>query len=108
MVRPQHSPLVRTLTLLVLLWVGADFGAHGFLASDFTPIATGGTSVRLSPDDNGVTAVDHCFCHSVSMGEVVRRPTAVLTPTGRVAVVLSPRVPRADAHRIDRPPQLIA
>ena len=108
MVGPRHSALIRTLTVLSLLWVGFDIGAHGLLASDFKPIATSGSSTRPSLDESGRTAPvapDHCFCHSLSIGAVLAAATAGLTPAGTLVLDLSPQVPRSNSHPLDRPPQ---
>jgi hypothetical protein len=107
----RHSALIRILASLVLLWVGFDLGAHGLFASDFTPMTTGGSSLRLNVDDREATAPsapDHCFCHGVSMGAVVPAPATGLTPAGTVVVALSFQVPLSDPHPLDRPPQLTA
>jgi hypothetical protein len=104
----RHDALIRTLTLLLLLWVGLDLGAHGLFASDFTPMATSGSSASLGVEDSGAgahPAPDHCFCHGTSMGAVVPTPSAGLTPVGTVAVALSPQAPPGAPHPLDRPPQ---
>jgi hypothetical protein len=104
----RHSALVRILTSLVLLWVGFDLGAHGLFASDFTPMTTGGSSVRLNVDDHEAAvpvAPDHCFCHGASVGAVAPAPAAGLTPAGTVVVAPSFPVPLGDTHPLDRPPQ---
>jgi hypothetical protein len=110
MVRPRHSALIRTLTLLLLLWVGIDLGAHGLFASDFTPVATTGSCIRLCQNDGGATAPvapDHCFCHGIYVGAVVPTPTAGLAP-GTLVLARSPEVPPSDPHPLERPPQLTA
>jgi hypothetical protein len=111
MVRPRHSALIRALTLLSLLWVGFDLGAHGLFPSDFTPIVTSGSSIRLSLDHGGASAPvapDHCFCHGTWMGAVVTTPTTGLTPAGTLVPALSPQMPTSEPHPLDRPPQLTA
>jgi hypothetical protein len=108
---PRHSAPIRALTLLVLVWVGFDLGAHGFFASDFEPIAPGGSAIRVSVDDSRATtppAPDHCFCHSISVGAVSPAPSSGLTPAGMFVLVLSPRVPRSHPHPFDRPPRFPA
>jgi hypothetical protein len=107
----RHAALLRTLTLFLLLWVGSDLGAHGFFASDFTPVPSSGSAFRLNPDDGGPTApcdAGHCFCHSASMGAVVHTPPPGLTPAGAPALDPPPQVHRSDPQPLDRPPQLDA
>jgi hypothetical protein len=111
MLRMRHFALLRILASLVLLWVGFDLGAHGLFASDFTPMTTGGSSLRLNIDDGEATApiaTDHCFCRGASMGAVAPAPAAGLTPAGTVVVAPSFQVPLSDVHPLDRPPQLTA
>jgi hypothetical protein len=111
MAPPRHSDLLRTLTLLLLVWVGFDIGAHGLFASDFTPIATIGSSLRLSHGDGGdaaPAAPDHCFCHGISVPAAMPTPTASLTSAGRLVLDLSLRGPSRTSHPLDRPPQLAA
>jgi hypothetical protein len=111
LVRLRHSALIRILTFVLLLWVALDVGAHGLFASDFAPIASSNTSLRLCLDDSGATAPvtpDHCFCHGISMGAVVPTPIAGLTPAGTLVLDLSCQVPGSDPHPLDRPPQLTA
>ena len=105
-----HAPH-KTLTLLFLLWIGFDLGAHGIFASDFEPVAGGGAYSRLSVDDGGGAATDapdHCFCHGVSIGAVDSAPGASLIPSGTLVIDQCPQAPLSDAHRLDRPPQLPA
>jgi hypothetical protein len=107
----RHSALIRILALLVLIWVGFDLGAHGLFASDFAPMTTGGSSLRLNVDTCGATAPiapDHCFCHGASMGAVGPAPAAGLTPAGTVVVALSLQGPLSGPHPLDRPPQRTA
>jgi hypothetical protein len=111
MSRPRHSVLVRTLALLVLLWVGLDIGAHGLLASDFHPIASNPSRLCVSQDESGATEcapTDHCFCHSLSTAAMMPTPTAGLIQVG--APVLDPprQVPLSHPHPLDRPPQFVA
>lgn len=111
MARPRHPASIRTLTLLLLLWVGFDLGAHGLFASDFTPFPTSASSSRLSVDETGAGAAvapDHCFCHGVSMGAVVAAQIAGPSPAGTLVVDLSPQLASSDPHPLDRPPQFAA
>ena len=108
---PRHSALLRTLTLLLLVWVGLDVGAHGLFGSDFTPIPASGLTPRLSHDASGdaaSAAPDHCFCHSISMPAVMPAPTVSLTSAGKLVLDLPPRGPSGTRHPLDRPPQLAA
>jgi hypothetical protein len=111
MARSGHSAFLRTFTVLFLLWVGLDLGAHGLFASDFPPVAQGDGSVRLSLDEScgtGPVAPDHCFCHSLSIGAVVPACAGGLTPVGTLVLDLPPQLPPGDPHPFDRPPQLLA
>jgi NhaP-type Na+/H+ and K+/H+ antiporter len=111
MSRPRYSVPLRTLALLVLLWVGLDIGAHGLFASDFPPIAGNSFQLCVSQDDGGATEcapTDHCFCHSLSTAAMRLMQTAGLTQVG--APVLDPprQVPHSHPHPVDRPPQPVA
>ncbi len=109
MTRPRHSSLIRLCTLLLLLWVGFDVGAHGFLTSDFDPMAASGSSARVGlPGDAAPqpAAPEHCFCHGIFEGASVPALVEALMPTGGVVPAISSQVPRADGHPLDRPPQL--
>jgi hypothetical protein len=110
MVRSRRSALIRLSTLLLLLWVGIDVGAHGFLASDFEPLPVPGApcSIGMATTAASVSHVqhDHCFCHGISVGAVLQALPATLAPTGLMVVPLSSRVPRADRNPLDHPPQL--
>jgi hypothetical protein len=113
MVRSRHSALIRTLVVVLLLWVGFDFGVHGLLASDFAPMNAGSSSVTLDVSRGASSAVvhpapDHCFCHSISMGAVAPAQAAGLGPTGSLASEPAPPVPPSVPHPLDRPPQLTA
>ncbi len=109
--RARHRAPIRIVALLLLLWVGFDIGAHGLLASDFTPVARNGSSVSLNSNDAGATtplAPDHCFCHSLSMGAVLPALPVGLAPTGALVLSISSHAPRNDRHPLDHPPQLTA
>ena len=111
MLRPRHSAPLRTLALIVLLWVGFDIGAHGLFASDFPAIAQTESRVRLSQDEGAATPVaptDHCFCHGLSIAAVMPAPTAGLAPAGTLALDPPPQVPHSARQPLDRPPQLVA
>ncbi len=113
MARLGYSLRLRLLTLLLLLWVGFDLGAHGLLASDFPPLGGTESCTRLTPAGNaedGATlgGPDHCFCHSISVGAVPPEPAVALAPLGAIAVVRPCRVPQRDRTAIDHPPQLAA
>jgi hypothetical protein len=105
MVWSRHSSLLRALTLLLLLWVGFDIGAHGLFASDFAPIVESGWSVHLSDGGNGAAAPDHCFCHGISVAAGMPSMIVSLTPAGTLVLYLAPQVPLGDHHPLDRPPQ---
>ncbi len=101
----------RTLTLLLLLLAVADLGVHGLFASDYAPVATGSTSVRLTPDSRGPAGpspTDHCFCHGLSVGAVVPASTAVPAQLGVLVLGPLPPLPRATPGPLDKPPQLAA
>ncbi len=106
----RQSALIRLSTLLLLLWVGIDVGAHGFLASDFEPLPVPGASCSIDVPTTGTSFShvqhDHCFCHGISVGAVLPALPATLAPTGLMVVPLSSRVPRADRNPLDHPPQL--
>ncbi len=102
------------LTLLLLLWVGFDLGAHGLLASDFPPLSGSGPSTRLASctDQGGTdaattpTAPDHCFCHSISVGAVVPAAAGPLAAVGAIFAPFAQKVPLSDRIPLDHPPQL--
>jgi hypothetical protein len=111
MSRPRHSVPLRTLALLLLLWVGLDIGAHGLVASDFPPIAGNPSRLCVSQDESGATAcapTDHCFCHSLSIAAMIPVPTAGLIQIGTPVLDPLPQVPHSHPHPLDRPPQLVA
>jgi hypothetical protein len=111
MFRLRHSPPLRTLTLLVLLWIGFDIGAHGFVASDFPTIAANALRLRVSQDETGATAcapTDHCFCHSLSIAAMMAMPTAGLIQVGTPVIDPPLQVPHSYPRRLDRPPQVVA
>ena len=111
MSRPRHSVPLRTLALLVLLWVGLDIGAHGLFASDFHPIASNPSRLCVSQDESGAAECaqpDHCFCHGLSTAAMMPMPTAGLTQVGAPVPDPPPQAPHSDPHPLDRPPQLVA
>jgi hypothetical protein len=108
---PRGSAAVRTLALLLLVWVGLDVGLHGFFASDCSTISVGGATAVVD-GGSGIVAAhaspDHCFCHSVSVG-ALRAPSAVfLALSGEAGTIRCPAAPHRDPHPLDQPPRLSA
>ncbi len=111
MVRPRHCVPIRLLALVLLLWVGFDVGAHGFLTSDFAFPAAGARATLVAFDGQvrpAPAAHDHCFCGGIFEGATAPAPAETLIPTGAILADVVSRAPRADGHPLDRPPQLIA
>ena len=109
--RLGHSAFIRILTCVFLLWIAIDFGAHGLLASDAPPLASASPSVSVgteqgSPESCG--SIDHCFCHSLSVGAVASVPVAELTPVGQTLAPLPTLNPQTDRHPLDLPPRFVA
>jgi hypothetical protein len=106
----RHSVPVRGVTLLLLLWVGLDLGAHGLFESDFRPIPSAGMSVggRAAEDGAAGQTPDHCFCHSLSLGATV--PLFAIGPerTGTLVSVVSCQAPASAARPLYHPPQVRA
>jgi hypothetical protein len=111
MASSRHRALIRAMTVLLLLWVGFDLGAHGLLASDFGTAGEETCAARVAPSGGAAgvhLAHDHCFCHAVSVGAVLPAIAVNLAPSGAVVRPLSAQVPRSDGSPLDHPPQLAA
>ena len=112
MLPSRSHALIRTFTLLLLLWVGFDVGAHGILAADFGPIPPCGAATSVC-GDSGVTpesapAHCHCFCHAVSVGAVPPVRAEGLAAANAIVLAACTRVARNDRDPLDHPPQLNA
>ena len=108
---PRHSACIRAFTLLFLLWIGLDVGAHGFFASDRASLASGAAAFVACTDDAPAStggAADHCFCHSLSVGAVAPAHVADLAVAGTSVAPLATFVPQADRHPLDLPPRFAA
>jgi hypothetical protein len=107
MVRPRFSTFVRTLALLLLVWVGFDVGLHGFLVSDYTVLAAASpTVIDARTGGHGEQGdTDHCFCHSPSVGALSAVRPACLGPVGIAEPLPCPPVPHTDNHPLDQPPR---
>jgi hypothetical protein len=111
MVRPRFSTFVRTLALLLLVWVGFDVGLHGFLVSDYAVIAAASPAVvdaAASGQAGQGDVVDHCFCHCPSIGALSAVRPACLGLVGIAEPLASPAVPHNERHPLDQPPRLAA
>ncbi len=111
MATSSHRAAIRLLTVLLLLWVGFDVGAHGLLASDFGPLTEGACAARIGSGDGASAAhgsPGHCFCNGVSIGAVLPDIVVQLAPSGAVLRPLSAQAPRSDGSPLDHPPQLPA
>ena len=110
--RSRHSVLLRILTLVLLLRIGFDFGAHGLFVCDFGWMPGGGSAARLGSHDDGAlppaASPDHCFCHALSVGAVAPQLVAVLSLVGSAVTPLPMTVHLADRHPLDQPPRLLA
>ena len=109
MIRYRRSALLRAFAILFLLWVGADFGAHGFCPADLVPIGSGSPAWRLNLETGTALlplSPDHCFSHGIFLGAVpVPGPTGLI-PAGSAIPGLVVDVPDTDPHPLDKPPQL--
>ncbi len=111
MARSRRSFTIRLATLVLLLWVAFDVGAHGFITSDFAPASAGAPATLVALDGHGPAAAaahDHCFCNGIFEGAIAPAPAETLAPTGAIVPDVVSQAPRADGHPLDRPPQLIA
>ncbi len=111
MFRSRHSALIRVPAFLFLLWIGLDFGAHGFLASDAAPLASGSAAFSAQEEQGPAGTCGsnaHCFCHSISVGAVVPVCVAELTLVGQTVSPLPTLAPQTDRHPLDLPPRFIA
>lgn len=110
--RSRHSVLLRILTLVLLLRIGFDFGAHGLFVCESASMPGGASAARLGSHDDGslptAAAPDHCFCHALSVGAVAPELVAVLTLVGSAVTPLPMAVHLADRHPLDQPPRHLA
>jgi hypothetical protein len=105
----RRSRLIRSFALLLLLWVGFDFGAHGVAASDLVPIAINAGAIALTGDGGAAPSHpghDHCFCHGNFVGGATLLRNAELVPAGTLALRWVPALLLAAPHPLDRPPRL--
>ena len=105
------SATVRTLALLLLVWIGLDVGLHGFVSSDYAAIPSAGRPAVVGTGSGTVRAhgtPDHCFCHSVSVGALTPLRPVFLAPVGEAETRPCPPPPHADRHPLDQPPRLTA
>ena len=108
MARARRSVLIRTLTVLILLRVGFDLGAHGLLASDFCPFPPTSATHCLDGDEGQASscpAHDHCICHGYSTGAISVTVAEVAGDSASLLNAPADRVPDADRQPQDRPPR---
>jgi hypothetical protein len=110
MFRFRHTPLIRTLSLLLLLRVGLDLGAHGLFASDFEAIDPGTSAARFCAADDAPCAApclshNHCICHGLSIGPVHPASLDVVSRPGQLVLALPQSNPHFDRYPLDRPPK---
>jgi hypothetical protein len=105
------SASVRTLAVLMLVWVGFDFGVHGLVAPDGAPMVAAASPASLGAGRGGgnvTLAPDQCFCHSVSVGALTPLRQAFFEFLGNAETPLCPPAPHTERHPLDQPPRLAA
>lgn len=112
MIHSRHSAIARALTVFLLLVIGADLGAHGLLAADWSSAASGNASARLDAGGSGArtngAGADHCFCHSVVNITTAAPRAGDPVPIGALVLDPSCQPTQHDPNPLDRPPQFLA
>ena len=111
MARSRRSATIRAFAILFLVWVGVDFGAHGFSPDDLLPIASGDGSQHVVQNEGSAfpeLSPDHCFSHGTFLGAMPTPDFVGLAPSGAAVLARSTGVPDREPHPLDKPPQLCA